>query len=118
MILNMQFDRLGQSYLIHFAISLACTFGIVLLLNPRIQSVSLHQLSPALCATMAVKLSDCLPKKRHKLGVLSPYFGIYSPSRAILYLIVTIFFCSKREANTLVLGEASDIFKSSACTEA
>ena len=68
-----------NSLFLRFTVTIGMlTFGILSILdwNDAKQHYLLRQLSPALCATMAVKLSDCLPKKHQSLGIFSPYVGM------------------------------------------
>ncbi len=64
------------SYKLFSALSAVLAIVFFCVSNLTGQSVDvLRQLSPALCATMAVKLSDCLPKKKQILGKFSPFVG-------------------------------------------
>ena len=127
-----RYFRERYQHAIHFTIILTlCIFGIVLIaiVQSQFHDISLHQLSPALCATMAVKLSDCLPKKHHKLGGLSPYFGNpflskyltnYAPDLASFWIsnLRVLAVGSERETNSLDFGKGSDSFKSPSCAKA
>jgi hypothetical protein len=66
---------------------------------------------------MAVKLSDCLPKKKQKLGIYSPFVGELNLADFLSVSKLKLVDRSQRETGSMVISKADNRLESSTSNE-